>query len=68
MKVESIQPRLTDISGLMSYCGVGRNSALQLAQEAGAALKVGRRTVYDLRLIDLLIDDLPKKTDMRKAE
>ena len=37
--------RLVDISSLMEYLSLGRNSALKFGEESGAKLKVGRRTL-----------------------
>lgn len=34
--------RLVDISSLMEYLSLGRNSALKFGEESGAKLKVGR--------------------------
>ena len=42
--------RLVDISSLMEYLSLGRNSALKFGEESGAKLKVGRRTLYDLQI------------------
>lgn len=61
-QVASVTCRMTDLPGLCNYVGLGRNSALQLAKEAGAIRKYGRRTLFDLRLVDLALDDLPEKT------
>ena len=46
--------RLVDISSLMEYLSLGRNSALKFGEESGAKLKVGRRTLYDLQKIDIV--------------
>lgn len=50
--------RLVDISSLMEYLSLGRNSALKFGEESGVKLKVGRRTLYDLQKIDIAINKL----------
>jgi hypothetical protein len=56
----SLQPRLTDFQGLCFYTGVGENKAREILRESGAAKKIGRRTVIDLRIVDVYIDRLPE--------
>ena len=57
---KEIQPRMTDIAGAMFYIGMGRNSTLRLVRECGAAKRVGRRLLVDLRVLDAALDALPE--------
>ena len=45
-------PRLMDIKMLQAYVSLGSKSADQLAQEAGAKKRYGKRVLYDRVLID----------------
>lgn len=55
-----ILPRMTDIEGAMIYIGMGRNSTLKLVRECGAAKRIGRRLLVDLRVLDRALDALPE--------
>ena len=55
--------RMTDLTGLQFYTGLGRDYAIKLAKSAGAVKKCGRRTLYDLSLIDPVLDALPEQTE-----
>ena len=59
--------RLVDISSLMEYLSLGRNSALKFGEESGAKLKVGRRTLYDLQKIDIAINKLAGQDDNKNG-
>lgn len=61
-----IQPRMTDIAGAMIYVGMGRNSTLRLIRECGAAKRVGRRLLVDLRVLDAALDALPEEGQTEK--
>lgn len=47
-----IETRYADINALQAYTSLGRNTAAEIGREAGAVIRIGRRTVYDLRKID----------------
>jgi hypothetical protein len=44
-----------DVAGLMSYLKVGRNKAMQIGEESGAKVKIGRRNLYIISKIDAYI-------------
>ncbi|MBE5974972.1 MAG: polyprenyl synthetase solanesyl diphosphate synthase [Paenibacillaceae bacterium] len=48
--------RLISIKDLQVYCGIGRNSALNLAKNSGARVKLGSRLLVDKQIIDQWID------------
>lgn len=52
----SVCKRFVNITELCYHTGLGRNTAAHLAKTAGAARKVGRRTLYDLNQIDSYFD------------
>lgn len=44
--------RLMDIEELRAYTSLGRNSAMNLGEEIGAKVQIGRRVLWDRRKID----------------
>ena len=55
-----VSPRMTDMDGAMFYLGLGRNSTIKIVHECGAAKRIGRRLLVDLRVLDTYLDALPK--------
>ena len=53
--------RCVNLTGLCDYLTIGRNSAEKVAAAAGAKIKIGARTVYDLRKIDAYLDAVPQE-------
>lgn len=49
--------RFTSIEGLMKYTGLGRNTALKLGMDSAAKVKIGKRSIYDLRKIDAYLSE-----------
>ncbi len=49
--------RYTGIDGLMQYTGLGRNRALDVGRESGAKIKIGKRSIYDLRKVDAYLSE-----------
>ena len=54
----NINPITIDIHTLMSMLGVGRNTALKVADEAGASLHIGSRKLYNVEKITAYINKL----------
>lgn len=52
------ESRLLSIVGLQQYLSLGRTRAQEIGKDAGAAVSVGRRKLYDRRKIDAYIDTL----------
>lgn len=50
--------RMMNIDQLRAYLGLGRNKAMIFAKECGAEKRVGRRCLYDVRVIDQALDEL----------
>ena len=65
-------PITIDIHTLMSMLGVGRNTALMVADEAGAVLHIGSRKLYNVEKIKAYIDKLteyePIRAEQKKKE
>ncbi len=45
-----------DIAGLMDMLSVGRNTAMKIAEAAGATIKIGRRRLYNVSKIQSYMD------------
>ena len=50
--------RLMDTEELREYTKLGRNSAMQLGEEVGAKVKIGRRVLWDKAKMDQYFDRL----------
>lgn len=57
----AIKERYASVTDLMEYTSTGRNKAMALGEEAGAKIKLGRRAVYDLRIVDQYLEKLRKE-------
>lgn len=55
-----IKERYASVTELMEYISTGRNKAMQIGKDSGALIKLGRRAVYDLRVIDAYMEKLRK--------
>ena len=53
--------RLLNIEELMEYTGIGRNNARLYAERIGALRKVGKRYLYDRKIIDEALDNATMK-------
>lgn len=53
-----IVPRLLNTDELMAYSGLGRNKSVELGDEIGARVQVGRRVLWDRLKIDQYINSL----------
>lgn len=52
------ESRLMDTNELRTYTNLGRNMATKLGIEAGAKIKMGRRTLWDKIKIDQYLNEL----------
>lgn len=57
----AIKERYASVTDLMEYTSTGRNKAMQLGKESGALIKFGRRSIYDLRIVDQYLETLRKE-------
>ena len=57
----NITPITVDIHTLMYMLGVGRNTALKVADEAGANLHIGSRKLYNVDKIKAYNDKMTEK-------
>ena len=56
--VENAEIRMMDVQGLCAYMSMGRTRAVEFAKAAGAEKRVGRRCLYDKRILDRALDNL----------
>lgn len=56
--LSDIQPgqRYLSAKQLVIYTGLGRSKALKVGQEAGAEIRLGGRTLYDIKALDAYFD------------
>lgn len=59
-------PRLLDVKKLMEYLSIGRDSARNIGEAAGAVIRIGSRVLYDRLKIDTYIDSMG--TGSREAD
>lgn len=53
------EKRITvDIEDLKAMLGVGKVTAARIGEEAGAAMKIGKRKLYNVRKIEEYIDSI----------
>jgi len=50
--------RLLDTEELRMYVGLGRNTAIELAETAGARVAIGKRILFDRVKLDQYLDEL----------
>ncbi len=55
---ETGNSRYVGIDVLQEYLGLGRASAVKIAEAAQAVVRIGRRVVYDLTKIDAYMETL----------
>lgn len=60
---KELDPRLLSISELTHYTGLGTSKAREWAKEIGAVRKIGRRVLYDKRIIDAALDGQEGEAD-----
>lgn len=58
--VETDNKISVDIKGLQSMCGVGRNTAAKIGEEAGAVIRIGRRKLYNVQLVQEYMNSLAR--------
>lgn len=52
------EKRLFSVSELCAYVGLGRCSAVEFARQCGAVVRIGKRCLYDKRIIDRALDGI----------
>lgn len=60
-----ISKRMLQEPEMKLYTGLGRNNAREFCKNIGAVVRIGRRVLYDKKVIDEYFDSLHKKTEER---
>ena len=55
------EKRLLDSNEVCMYLSLGRSRGVELARTAGSERKIGRRRLYDKKVIDHYLDELTEK-------
>lgn len=50
--------RMLDVDGLCTYISMGKTKATEFGERVGAKIKMGKRTLYDKRIIDKALDEM----------
>lgn len=62
-----MKKRLLNMQEFLDYVGLGRTKGTEWAKEIGAMKRIGRRTFFDVVIIDKALDELAGVSDgMRK--
>ena len=56
--VEGTEKRLLDAAEVCTYLSIGRNRGIEFAKSIGAEIKIGRRCLYDKKVIDKTLDEM----------
>ena len=60
IKNRVVEPRYIGTEEVMMMYSVSRTTARKLGEQAGAIVKFGRRTFYNVELLEKYFDNLPK--------
>lgn len=52
------EKRLLDVNEVCVYLSLGRNRGVEFAKSVGAERKIGRRALYDKKVIDKALDEM----------
>ena len=55
---ENHEIRLMGIEQLCAYIGLGKTAAAEWGKRIGANVKLGKRSLYDKRIVDKAIDEM----------
>ncbi len=56
--IETDNKITVDINGLQAMLSVGKNTAADVGEKAGAVIRIGRRKLYNVRKIELYMEQL----------
>lgn len=57
-KTNETETRMLDVAALCAYISMGKTRATEFGERCGAKRKLGKRTLYDKRIIDKALDEL----------
>ncbi len=56
-KIETEEPLMVDLKGLMALLSCGEYTARKIASDAGAKMVYGRRSLYSVKKVKKFLDD-----------
>lgn len=56
--ISNAEVRMFDVDGLCAYISMGRTRAVEFAKAAGAEKRIGKRCLYDKRILDEALDSM----------
>ena len=56
--VEGAEKRLLNAAEVCAYLSIGRSRGIEFAKSIGAEIKIGRRCLYDKKVIDKILDEM----------
>lgn len=56
--IESNNKIAVDINGLQGMLSVGKNTAADIGEKAGAVIRIGRRKLYNVKKIEAYVQQL----------
>ena len=63
-RTERENGRLMSVEQLQAYCCIGRNNAIRFGKESGAAVRIGKRLLFDREKIDQYIEEQRQQSAM----
>lgn len=61
--MESMEKRMLHENEAIHYIGLGRNLAREFLENIGAKVYIGRRVLYDKKVIDAALDSMVGKVE-----
>lgn len=58
VKTKEAETRMLDINSLCEYIGLGKTKATEFGEKCGAKRRIGKRVLYDKRIVDKVLDEL----------
>lgn len=55
-----MEKKLIDTKGLMEYTSLGKTRAIQFARSNNAEVRIGRRCLYDVNILNEVIEGIRK--------
>lgn len=58
VRTEGLEVRMMGVEELCAYIGMGKTKATEFGESVGAKRKLGKRTLFDKKIIDKALDEL----------
>ena len=58
VKAVGKETRMLDVDDLCAYLNMGKTKATEFGEKCGAKRRIGKRALYDKRIIDQALDEL----------